>query len=75
MGENLQLLGGKSANESIHSLTNFIRYIKITIQSEVEDYSIMNARSKLYNADNPPLTIVGNIEPQVLYKGDSNRHQ
>ena len=35
----------------------------------------MNARSKLYHADNPPLTIVGNIEPQVLYKGDSNRHQ
>ena len=46
VGENLQLLGGKSANESIHSLTDFIRYIKITIQSEVEDYSIMNARSK-----------------------------
>lgn len=46
VGENLQLLGGKSANESIHSLTDFIRYIKITIQSEAEDYSIMNARSK-----------------------------
>lgn len=45
-GENLQLLGDKSANESIHSLADFIRYIKITIQSEVEDYSIMNAQSK-----------------------------